>query len=115
MQELTEFIVSIDNLIQRIGIGLFVGIGVFLVVAFGFRRWYYDCRADRELDAANGEKEKAIQRVADEVRFWKTLYLRDVNKLSDDEIQKLVNLGGGLDPKESRDRLIKSSGRSKEA
>ena len=113
MQDLKDMLDSIDKMISHIGVGWFVGILVGLAVVLGVRRLYYDRRADAEKAASDAEKEKTIQRVADEVRFWKVIYLRKVEKLSEKEIEQIINLGGGVDPKDSRERLERASSRNK--
>ena len=78
-----------------------------LMVPLGIVGWKYFqvWRADKETDKALDEKERTIQRLANENRMWRTLMLKEKYGLSDEQIRLLVVQNDPVDGKTSRENL----------
>lgn len=69
-----------------LGVNGMVGVPVALVVALGVAWWY----RSRQGDALVDEKERTIQRLADENRELRIVIFKEVHSWSDDQIEKWI-------------------------
>ena len=67
---------------------------------FTFYRIYNDKRRDQEYNLALDEKERTIQRLADQERTWRELFLKEKFNLNDNEIEKIIHLKQGKNENE---------------
>jgi len=82
--------------------GTVVIFAVVFVGLFGFRV-YRDHRSDRMIQKALEEKERTIQRLANQERTWRRLFLTKGIKLDPHEANKLLSLEQDFEnPKQSR-------------
>lgn len=75
------------------------------VLFLALRRLYLDHRADSLTTQALEEKERTIQRIANQERQWRLYFLIKEGNLSRKEAEKLVLQNEYSTPKESREAL----------
>lgn|SRR5690554_506968 len=95
----------LEALISRFGPGgtiLLIG-GFFL--AFAARRVYLDWRADRLMNQALAEKERSIQRIADQEREWRVYFMMKDGKMTRREAEKIILRNDASTASESREAL----------
>ena len=94
----------LDFLIERFGadktLWLIIGTVVFLAV----RRLYLDWRAERVLNRLLEEKERSIQRVANQERQWRIYFLMHMG-MSREEAERLIVQNVFSTPEEARRAL----------
>jgi hypothetical protein len=90
----TDFIKALtqlwNSLIGTLGVKGTLAVAVLIVVASAAVKRYNDVRKDRDANAALDEKEKSIQRLAEENRMWRALFLKDKCGMSPEEISRIV-------------------------
>jgi len=90
----TEFVKAFtalwNTLIGTLGVAGTLAVAVLLVIASGALKRYNDRRKDRDANAALDEKERSIQRLAEENRMWRALFLKDKCGLSPEEVDRIV-------------------------
>ncbi len=90
----TEFINALvrlwNTLITSLGVAGTLGVALFIVIASAGIKRYNDVRRDRDAKEALDEKEKSIQRLNEENRMWRALFLKDKCGMSAEEINRLV-------------------------
>jgi hypothetical protein len=90
--------------------------GTLGIIALGYiifsiaPRLYADYRKDREINLALEEKEKSIQRLANDNRNWRAIFLKEKLKWSDEEIERLIITNSFENPKEAREHLLSRNG-----
>ena len=95
----------LDLLFQRLGPGYTLLLLAGLVLALAIRRVYYDRRADRDSKRAIEEMERTIQRLANQERAWRYIFVTKTELLSADEADLLINRNEYPTPKASREDL----------
>ncbi len=70
-------------------------------LCFGWRK-YNDSRKDKDTNTALAEKERTIQRLSNEVRFWKEVYLSENKGWPPEKIERLLITEDFADPAEYR-------------
>lgn len=77
-------------------------VAIVLLALFGWK-YYNNRRADRAIDLVLAEKEKTIQRLANQERTWRKLFLTKGIQLSSKEADELLRLEGEYEnPAQSR-------------
>ena len=87
--------------------GTVVLIGVGLLGMFLFRV-YKDRRADKAIDRALAEKERTIQRLANQERTWRRVLLTENLKLDKAEADSILALEGEYDTPEASRRALEA-------
>jgi len=83
--------------VSTFGVGGTVAVAVtFLLLSFGWRL-YQDWRKKQEVNELVAEKERSIQRLAEDNRMWRALFLKQEKGLSDRQIESLIMRGAGLE------------------
>lgn len=100
-QDLSEIIKEIKGLIEllinKFGTWGFIGIfGIIIVLVMAWK-WYNIYRKDQEEKSALNEKERSIQRLAQENREYKIIILKEKFKWSDEQIEKYILENRGFD------------------
>ena len=98
----------INALVANFGAWGTVGVAVLVYLAFFFWRHYTDKRKDKEAESVLADKEKTVQRLANEVRMWRIVYFKEVHKWTDDQVEKLFISAEFKDPIEARAFLEKN-------
>ena len=93
MEDVSNVINAIANLfnvlVENFGSAGSVIILFILVVAFYSYRLYIDKRKDKYIQALLKEKDRTIQRIAEQERNYRVLFLKEKG-MSDDEIERFV-------------------------
>jgi hypothetical protein len=99
----------LELLINRFGAGGTVALVAVLLFLALLYKVYSNWRADRAIDRALEEKERTIQRLANQERTWRRVFLTDRMKLSSKEADRLLSIEGDFaDPEESRGTIERS-------
>lgn len=98
------FIQALTDLLRVVGVcNFFVGAAVTVILLM-IKRRYNDNRKEREANIAFAEKDRTIQRLANDSRAYKVLYLK-TQGVSEEELDKLFIKNQFDDGKESREYL----------
>jgi len=79
-----------------------LGILVVVVALFTGWRMYQDYRSGKEYRALTAEKERTIQRLAEDNRLWRTLYLKEEHGWTDEQVNQFVLRNELRDPADAR-------------
>jgi hypothetical protein len=113
IDEINEFLPPIEKALNLL-VGTFGPWGTVILVALVlatlfFWKVYKDRQADEARNLALAEKERTIQRLANQERTWRRLFMTQVLKLPPDEADKLLLLEGNYEnAKEAREAIEKS-------
>lgn len=83
-------------------------VGAGLLVMFAFRV-YKDKRADRTIDRALAEKERTIQRLANQERTWRRVFLTENLKIDKVEADRLLALEGEYETPEQARKAVEAA------
>jgi uncharacterized membrane protein YccC len=90
-------------LLDRFGAGGTIALVVVVLLALFAWRRYSDWRTDRMIDRALAEKERTIQRLANQERTWRRFFLTQHLNIPAEEVDRLLLLEGNYqDAKEAR-------------
>lgn len=88
--------------------GTVILVALVLATLF-FWKVYKDRQADEARNLALAEKERTIQRLANQERTWRRLFMTQMLKLPPDEADKLLSLEGNYEnAKEAREAIEKN-------
>jgi len=108
-KSLPELAASAEWLVSTIGVTWTCVLIIFFpCLAFAWWLWV-SSRRDRGWEMALGEKEKSLQRIANECRAWRSLYLQKVNGMTEDEVQRHFIENEFMNGAESRHALEKKN------
>ena len=79
---------------------VFVMVLIYLMF-FGWRK-YNEYQRDKEIQAALAEKEKSVQRLANEVRMWRIAELKEKRNWTDEEIERFLITEDFKTPEDAR-------------
>lgn len=80
-----------------------IAIGIALVLFL--YRLYTDYRKDKERDRVIEEKERTVQRLAQEAREWRIVILKEKYKWTDEQVDRFIHKGDFKDGIEARRKL----------
>jgi sensor domain CHASE-containing protein len=106
LQSLTQLI---DTLIESYEPWGTVGIFLGVVVISGLWKWYNDSRSDKRVEQLLQEKDKTIQRLAEQERNMRILFLQRMGGLSDEQIDAFVMKNEFDNPVDARKELEQKS------
>lgn len=92
----------LELLLQYFGPYGLVGVAFGSCVLIFLYRLYCDYQKRQEVNLALEEKEKSIQRLANEVRMYRATVLKEKFKWSEEEVERLLITADFKDPKEAR-------------
>lgn len=78
-----------------------VGLAILIYVGFLGLKYYNDRRKDTEVHLALAEKEKAVQRVSNDLRLYKILELKEKHGFTDDQVDRFLIMTDFQDPEEA--------------
>lgn len=102
IQAITELFYAV---IKAFGPGPTIGIFLFILVVTVLFRLYTDWRKDREINKVIAEKERTIQRLAQESREWRIAILREKYNWTPEEIEQFIHKNDFADANDSRKHL----------
>ncbi len=112
IDEINEFLPLIEKALNLL-VSTFGPWGTVILIVGGLAvlflwKVYKDKQADKARDLALAEKERTIQRLANQERTWRRLFMTQVLKLPPDEADKLLLLEGNYEnAKEAREAIEK--------
>lgn len=93
----------LELLVGNFGPGGTIVLVTLVLGVLGAVRWYKDWRADRAVREVLAEKERTIQRLANQERTWRRVFLTKGIKLDQQEVNKILMLEQDYEnPKQSR-------------
>jgi hypothetical protein len=95
----------IQTCVQNFGVRGTVLLLIGVTAAFVAFRLYSEWRKDKKTDTALKEKERSIQRLAEESRMWRFLFLKEKMGLTEEEAKRLVTRNEFLDAVSARRAL----------
>ncbi len=95
----------VETLIEHFGKWGALGIGAALVALFFVYQYLKDRRKNKYFEMVIEEKDKAIQRTADECRYLRFWLFKQTTNLSDEEIKNLVEKNEYPNAEEARKGL----------
>lgn len=103
---MTNFIKALTELsrliLESFGAEKTIGIIIGLVLLSIIYRLYSDYRKDKEVNAVIAEKERTIQRLAQDNREWRILFLKEKYNWSVEEIERFIHKNDFKDGPEAR-------------
>ena len=108
-QLVTAVVELLNLLFQRLGVA---GTITVFVLLLAYRLWG-DHRRDKNYNRALDEKERSIQRLANQERQWRILFLKERSGLEEKEIEDLILRNDFQSPEEARQALEESPRRKK--
>lgn len=103
----------ISTLFESLGPDRTLGLIVIVLLLSVMRRLYLDWRADRLMRAALDEKEKSIQRLNNQEREWRRLFLLLRTDLSADQVDSIVLRNEFSTPQQARRALEQKPSKNK--
>lgn len=91
--------------IQSFGAAGTVWLMAGVVTVLGARRLYMDWRTDRHIKRLLKEKERTIQRIANQEREWRIYFVMRDHGMTLEEAQALIAQNNYSTPQESREHL----------
>jgi len=105
VDKIAELIQLLDQLAEILGPGWTVGLVLGLLVAGLAWKAYNNRRLERGFKLALDEKERTVQRLADEARGWRILFLTHNLKITRQEAEKIIERNEFANPEEARREL----------
>lgn len=100
-------------LIDKYGPWGTVGLVAAVLLGFLLVRLYKDWRADKAVDRALAEKERSIQRLANQERTSRRLIYTQILKLDPAEVDRLLQIEGDYDDAKQARKAIESKKKRK--
>lgn len=94
-----------ESIINKYGPLNTVLIGIGIIVVLFLFRLYTDYRKDKERDKIIEEKERTVQRLAQEAREWRIVILKEKYKWTDEQVERFIHKGDFKDGAEARQKL----------
>jgi len=102
---MTEFLEQLNKLIEKIGVAnsfwLLIVVGIILFL----RRIYNDHMKTKETNAVLEEKERALQRVANQERAWRVFFFTKMHGWTQEQCDRFIMMNDFSSPEESRNTL----------
>lgn len=67
-----------------------IGLILIIYILFWIKRLYDDYKKKKEENEVIAEKERTVQRLANEVRMWRTLELKEKRHWTDEQIERFL-------------------------